>query len=619
MTAAIQYLLPAKVDDSIDSGGQITANVYPDNTSNVLFPPIADVDVLGSVRLRKLFVSAASSDKTVFGPAFYLLAPPENSAVDVVFVPSSSFADKKPDIIDACLSSISVPGSFYLIGDYQKGDQQLAICSYTDLGNSSYYVVDKDDVLLLNSPGKIKEYIKVASDHPSQTMHNVTLADTDGSPFTRRVWTFNLTAPLTQAFSGQAQILKNTSQQDLITTLNNVYVSIPTSYYGIRPIADAAGQTDSSVTVDLPRVPVNLPVVKLLNNGSVDIFDTGRNVVVHNTVDETFEDSTLTAGQVVQLNRTNLSMIILYDSAGTLIPEDRYSFNLASGTVTMASPLNLSGFTQPLVAKHTIETLAKITALSDSTVSEELLDGWDGHVGETITLDHDNLYSLVIKDQIGRVLNPGGTSAQYIPNLDAGTLVIGNAFFSGYTQPFIAYYIYNNKITITLDRQLGRSYAADTSYISSVYTPDDMYPYYYNLFSQHTWTGVWSSALIGDGTDWQYDDVDYPIEVGSGCIDGDWALRFVTTTRVAVLERHLGNLGEFSILDDIEPVNPITSLKYWSIKKEGWNTGQAVDNVLRFKTGAAAFGVWFLRNISASEPPTSGDSFSWATRANVLP
>lgn len=98
--------------------------------------------------------------------------------------------------------------------------------------------------------------------------------------------------------------------------------------------------------------PVRLPI-----DGKVPIFKDGNILLVHHSVQTTCP-SPLSADQVIELPRDNLSLIELYDANGLYVPEaGNYTVDLAAGEITMANPLDLAAYTQPLVALHRIEDL----------------------------------------------------------------------------------------------------------------------------------------------------------------------------------------------------------------------------------------------------------------------
>jgi hypothetical protein len=101
--------------------------------------------------------------------------------------------------------------------------------------------------------------------------------------------------------------------------------------------------------------PVRLPI-----DGRVPILRSGDVAVIHHTADQLLPDN-LTAGQQIVLDRDNLSLVELRDQAGTLVDETLYTVALATGVVTMADPLDLSAYSQPLVAAHRIEDMVLIS------------------------------------------------------------------------------------------------------------------------------------------------------------------------------------------------------------------------------------------------------------------
>lgn len=105
---------------------------------------------------------------------------------------------------------------------------------------------------------------------------------------------------------------------------------------------------------------IGLDPVRLPSDGRVPVFRNGDIAVVHNTKKTAFP-SGVTAGQSLFVERTRLSRLWLEDATGKVLPENRYQVDLDAGTVTLATPLDLTGFTQPLVAVHRIEDMSLVT------------------------------------------------------------------------------------------------------------------------------------------------------------------------------------------------------------------------------------------------------------------
>ncbi len=117
---------------------------------------------------------------------------------------------------------------------------------------------------------------------------------------------------------------------------------------------------------------VGIEPIRLPSDGRVPIFKSGMVAVIHHTTDELMPDA-LTAGQQVTLARGDLALVMVTDQDGTAVDESLYTVDLDSGIVTMTDPLDLSAYTEPLVAAHRIEDMVLI--------SEAQINGYIATVG----------------------------------------------------------------------------------------------------------------------------------------------------------------------------------------------------------------------------------------------
>jgi hypothetical protein len=104
---------------------------------------------------------------------------------------------------------------------------------------------------------------------------------------------------------------------------------------------------------------IGIDPVRLPSDGRVPIVTEGDVIVVRNTQTDSLPAG-LSAGQMIQLSRTDLSLVELYDAADVYVPTTLYTINLALGRVTMADPLILTGYTEPLVALHVREDMCLV-------------------------------------------------------------------------------------------------------------------------------------------------------------------------------------------------------------------------------------------------------------------
>jgi hypothetical protein len=106
-------------------------------------------------------------------------------------------------------------------------------------------------------------------------------------------------------------------------------------------------------TLPLSASVLGLDPVRLPTDGRVPIVRPGNTLVFRNPLTFTMPDP-LTAGQVVSLPRDALESAVLYDADGVLVDDAKYIADVAAGTITMADPLSLSSYTEPLVCVHAV-------------------------------------------------------------------------------------------------------------------------------------------------------------------------------------------------------------------------------------------------------------------------
>lgn len=104
---------------------------------------------------------------------------------------------------------------------------------------------------------------------------------------------------------------------------------------------------------------LGLDPVRLPSDGRVPIYRAGSVVVVNCTKQTQFV--TGTAGEVLSVGDTRLSMLKVVDSAGTIADPSGYTIDLDAGIVTLSGSFSNAGLTLPLFAEYRIEDLALIT------------------------------------------------------------------------------------------------------------------------------------------------------------------------------------------------------------------------------------------------------------------
>lgn len=274
---------------------------------------------------------------------------------------------------------------------------------------------------------------------------------------------------------------------------------------------------------------LGLDPVRLPTDGRVVGYQVGGVVIVHHT--QTHSVPTPVAGATLDLERTQVGLVEVFDSEGTPIEDVWYTVDLAAGTLEWADPLNLSAYTLPAIVRDRIEFA---TQCSD----------------------------LQITGEIG------------------------------------------------LQSPLPRDFP-EGSMVSAAIAYGDMQARVANIFDQATYAaGVWSDVVSGSNAAATYNDIVYPIVVtNESAIDERWAIRFTTSTSVQVIGETAGVVLETSITGaDIAPVNPVSGEPYFTIDEDGWGSGWASNNVLRFNTISATKPIWAARTTRQGEITETTDA-----------
>ncbi len=239
-----------------------------------------------------------------------------------------------------------------------------------------------------------------------------------------------------------------------------------------------------------------------------------------------------------------------------------------------------------------------------------------------LNMGRTNLAALWLEDANKLKLS----TTLYAANLDAGTVTMAaDLSLSGYVTPITAKHRIeemgllsdvqiNGQITLTAP--LLRAYPLG-SFVSSALLFGDLFSRVTGVFDQGTWTSVWSNALIGAQATAQYNDVDYPITVlNSAAVSDRWRINFTSTTAFQVISENMGVIATGSTTVDCAPVNPLTSVAYFTLRAAGWGLGWAVGNQLRFNTVGAVAPVWLARTVLPGAT-LAGDSFDAQLRGDV--
>ncbi|PID65574.1 MAG: hypothetical protein CR977_00800 [Gammaproteobacteria bacterium] len=119
--------------------------------------------------------------------------------------------------------------------------------------------------------------------------------------------------------------------------------------------------------VDTERLGVDS--ARLPSDGRVPIFRPGDTIVIAARWQQDL-GSAFAAGDVVQLNQTEITVLCLVDSDNKHVLADLYEYDLTAGTITFADAIDPGEYTLPLIARYAKEEENKVTAVDiDGTLT----------------------------------------------------------------------------------------------------------------------------------------------------------------------------------------------------------------------------------------------------------
>jgi hypothetical protein len=354
--------------------------------------------------------------------------------------------------------------------------------------------------------------------------------------------------------------------------------------------------------------PVRLPTdgrVPIFKKANVIIIREPKKFVIPAFKVETLPNS-LTSTQVINLLDSNLSICTLKDQNGTKIDNTDnafYSVDLVNGQITMSDPLDLSTYTEPLLAEY-----------------RNLLSA-----GQTINLDNESIASISLIDQNEKTVS----DAFYIADLATGQITLADPLdLSSLKEPLIVKYVIEDMTvvgdvqidgTLTCINQITHNYNKASTLVSSAIIFGNLFSKVEYFFSQKTWTGQWSDSRIGSDTTAKFNIIQYPILVqNDGAIKERWVLIFTNSSGTFnIVGETVGIIGTGNTSTIVNPLNPETQIPYFIINPAGFGGGWPVGSVIRFNTQAAAAPFWVIRTVVNGLPTHKGDQLKIQIRGDV--
>jgi hypothetical protein len=296
-------------------------------------------------------------------------------------------------------------------------------------------------------------------------------------------------------------------------------------------------------SIPLSSVVIGLDSIRLPSDGRVPAYKSGQTVLIHHT--QAHSVPAPAPGQVVNFGRGRVAQLEVRDSAGTPVLSAWYTYDLDVGKLTFSDPLNLTGYTLPIVISERIEDRRLVAAVQ---ITGEIQ------------------------------LNSG----------------------------------------LTHDFPIGETLVSTALRLGEANGSLDLQARVQNLFDQDTWINVWTDVVNGAAAPATYNDTDYPISVkNADAITERWVIRFTNATQFEVSGETVGTILTGATTEDCAPINARTGLPYFVIDRDGWGTGWATNNAVRFNTIGALAPVWMARTTLPGTPETAVDSFRFQVIGNV--
>ena len=252
--------------------------------------------------------------------------------------------------------------------------------------------------------------------------------------------------------------------------------------------------------------------------------------------------------------------------------------------------------------------------------------------GQVINLARDHQAEIVVEDSSGALL----TSDQYTVDREAGTVTFADplSLIDAGSNPLTAPFTVKDRVehmSVLSDVQINGDLSiispvpwdlpASETTVSSAVVYGDLQARVKNFFSQKVWdngTPNWTDHRSGDQTTAQYNTINYPVEVtNKGAIYGKWAIIFTSGSAFQIVEEKLGIIATGNTIADAAPLNPETGVPFFTIRADGWGTGWAVGNAIRFNTDGCLAPIWICRTVLSGQGTETNDDFTLQIRGDA--
>lgn len=565
----------ATMDDTPLNGGPPSSTVIQDGVSNQIFPDVSEMDRAGgSTIFRKIYpwVDTADTD-TLYGANIVISEAPTDAATSVVIFPAASVGETQADVITRLGGT-----SGGLTANQRDNINPDCYLWWVALPGGLY--------------GATLQWTDAAGGY-----HTNVVAGPNGAYFFQMQNDLPGVA-LTRILVGQTITLVDFYQGQLVQIESLTISRVLVAFGGVLAL-----EFDS---------PSAYPGWGLANSLWVDSgTDSGTYLIENNVTSglrraEYYGATRLTASASPASRTVTVADLDagIVPSALMVSPAAESVLGFRPGLLTK----NVSG-REPILQAGRFVVLGKNVEIIDTFAPGVR------SVGETL------IKRVKILDSTGARIAFGWSA-----NMDTGEVTITST--TGWAQPAkivarvedMAMIVSVNASakTILLGKDLLHSYPVGSS-VSSALPLGNTSARITAFFDQTTWSGEWSSAVIGSSvTGAQYNRAAYPIEMtNAGAITERWRIQFTSGSAFTVTGETVGQVAVGNTSSTCAPINPATGVPYFELDPAGWGLGWSAGNVLRIDTAGAAPPCWLIRCVQQSAETLLSANFEAALRGGV--
>lgn len=247
-------------------------------------------------------------------------------------------------------------------------------------------------------------------------------------------------------------------------------------------------------------------------------------------------------------------------------------------------------------------------------------------INDTIDLGRINVGWVDIVDANGISLYTADDQ-HYSLDQATGIVTVNTDWLAqGFTAPFTAFDMIEETVLVSgvqgnrvyTALPISRDYTAGDTYISTALQLGDLFAQVKHVFDQNVWLGNWTNDASGEPADAGFDNINNPITVNNrSAITERWRIEFLDSDNFELYGEQLGLVATGNKTVDFSPINPQTSLPYFTVPSAGWSGGWSIGNILRFNTIGAAKPIWFVRSVLPSIASIEQDDIRVQIRGNI--